>query len=230
MAKSNRLFGNISRIRSNRVCPLILSLSFLILGMSCSAQRATRLKNRSYREWKAYQWQIEGQKDENGQRWTSYSRKVEGSKFKEFKIVGEMSITPALAVKALRARTEDSTTYLDEDEGFIEVLSNSKEEALVYSVYNMPFPFKDRAMCERFVFSHDKESGTHKISWKEDWEHAPKRNDNAIKMPVARGSWEFIPINENLTKATYIVHADPGGSIPAWLVNLSVANGLYKEL
>ena len=217
------------RIRQTLFHGCIFIICTLIFH-SCTAYRAERLKNKSYREWKAYQWNQDNEYDENGQTWTTYSRKVEGSDFKEFKITGEINVSPATAVEVLRERTENSQNYLKKDEGYIEVLSSNDREAVVYSVYKLPFPFKDRAMCEHFSFMVEKESGIHKITWAEDWDLAPQKKEKVINMPIARGSWEFEPIGKHRSRATYIVHTDPGGSIPAWMVNATIGKGLSKEL
>ena len=209
---------------------ITIMITFSYIFQSCTTYRAERLKNKSYREWKAYQWSEEKNYEANGQSWTTYSRKIEDSKFKEFKIVGEINVSPAKAVEILREKTENSQNYLDKDEGYINVLISNDTSAIVYSVYNLPFPFRDRAMCERFSFSVEEKWGIHKISWVEDWKMAPHNEEKVINMPIARGSWEFKPIGTNRSVATYTVHADPGGSIPAWMANSVVKKGLPKEL
>ena len=124
----------------------------------------------------------------------------------------------------------ETVKSISEKEGFIKVLSNTEDEMLVYSFYNMPFPFKDREMCERFLFVENKETGVYKISWQENWQAAPAQKKELVRMPIARGSWEFVPTGQGRSKATYIVHAEPGGRIPSWMVNAVVSNGLPAEL
>lgn len=199
---------------------LIMSIAFF---QSCSTTR----KGVSDPEgWKF----IKMDKGTNPPAWTIYSRKKAGSKFKEFKIIGNINVTPEKAIMALREKTENSEKYIKEKAGYIKILSSSEAEVLVYSVFNMPFPLKDRAMCERFLFFKNEETGVHKITWQEDWQAAPPVKKNLVRMPVARGSWEFVPIGTDKSSATYIVHADPGGNIPAWMVNTTVSKGLPDEL
>lgn len=200
-----------------------------ILFTGCSTQRANRLRNKSMKEWASYQWE-ENEKLANLDRgWHVYSRKVKDSKFKEFKIEGLINVSPSKAITTLREKTENSKLYLDEKEGFVDVLNSAPKELLVYSVYHMPFPFKDRSMCERFTVSIDSISGVHKISWMEDWTAYTGSTTGTIKMPIARGFWLFEPTGEGTSKASYCVHAEPGGHIPAWMVNATVGKGLSKE-
>lgn len=84
-------------------------------------------------------------------------------------------------------------------------------------------------MCERFEISNDSDTGNHKITWKQEWDSCQTLSGDAIKMPIARGSWSF-ERTEKGTYATYIVAADPGGELPPWLWNFMVSQGLPKEL
>ena len=206
---------------------LILSLFvFPAVFQSCSMTQMNPSKENIDEGWEI----VNQEKSKNPPAWTIYSRKKADSKFKEFKISGNINVPPDVAIQALREKTENSQKYIDKKTGFIHVLSSTKEEALIYSVFQMPFPFRNRAMCERFLFFENKETGVHKITWKEDWKAAPLQNSGVIRMPIARGSWEFVPKGPDSSMATYIVHADPGGDIPSWMVNATVSKGLPDEL
>ena len=215
-----------------RTVQYLVILSAGAFGLSaCVTDRAIQSRNQDIEAWEAYEWQLERNSAAGEQpAWTVYSRKVEGSAFKEFKVEGVIRVSPAEAVRALREKTENSEAYLDEDEGFIRVLHQTSDEAWVYSVYRMPFPFRDRAMCERFVFASNAETGAWTITWQEDWEIEHPETEGVVRMPVARGSWEFTPRGDNQSRAVYIVHTEPGGSLPAWLVNGSIGKELPREL
>jgi len=42
--------------------------------------------------------------------------------------------------------------------------------------------------------------------------------------------WIFENLDTKKTKVTYQMHAEPGGSLPAWLINSSVVDPPYKTL
>ena len=44
--------------------------------------------------------------------------------------------------------------------------------------------------------------------------------DEAVRMPKLKLSWTLVAIDADTVEATYQVHADPGGSLPSWIVNL----------
>lgn len=177
-----------------------------------------------------YTWGLKKSGKKDSTDWSIYSRKIKGSAFKAFKISGVIEVAPAKAVEALRYKMEHGEKFYTEDEGYIKILNNTPAEALIYSMYSLPFPFRDRSMCERFLFFENRETGIHRITWQEEWNAAPPEKKNVVRMPVARGSWEFIPNGPDRSNATYIVHAEPGGIIPAWMVNPTVSKGLPDEL
>jgi hypothetical protein len=213
----NQLFFN------SKTLTLLVLLAFGI--SSCTSTRHTLPSTEERNNWKI----IKIISEENRE-WTIYSQEVTGSKFLAFKLEGEVNMTPILAVKAMREEIENSKAYLDEKEGFTKVLSSSKEELISYSVFQMPFPFKDRAMLEKYTFSNDEKTGVHKVTWKEDWNATSKETKGVIRVPINQGYWEFIPMERNKSKAIYMVLNDPGGKIPAKFVNPAIIKELPKKL
>ena len=57
----------------------------------------------------------------------------------------------------------------------------------------------------------------------------PKKNDDLIRITKADGYWSFVPKDQGVV-VTYQMHADPGGSIPKWLVNRAVVDTPYDTL
>ena len=48
---------------------------------------------------------------------------------------------------------------------------------------------------------------------------APAPDPSATRLTVNRGSWQLSPAGEDATLAVYCLFTDPGGSLPAWIVN-----------
>ena len=42
-----------------------------------------------------------------------------------------------------------------------------------------------------------------------------------VRIPYAKGSWTFTPLDSGEILVVFQMHADPGGKIPAWLANLA---------
>jgi hypothetical protein len=206
---------------------ILAVISFVF--MSCSTPKDIRLRNKSIKDWENDQWAEVGRSsDENPQQWKSYSKAVQNSKFKGFKIEGFIQATPEKAIEALKYRIEKWREFYSEKEAYFEVIESRPNNLLVYSVFKLPFPFRDRSMCERFLITNDN-SGIKKITWTQEWEKAPSEK-GILRMPVAEGTWTFIPKDDSTSLATYEVYSEPGGLLPAWMYNSTVEKGLPKEL
>jgi len=127
--------------------------SFVSVTSSCSTYHIERAKHRDYKEWAKYQWKEEECLGEKTCSWVTYSRKIKGSKYKEFKIIGEVNATPENANEAL--------------------VTNGKPP---------------------------------------------------------RGKWKFESLENDRSKATYVIHANSEGSIPVWEAHSKVEKELSKEL
>ena len=80
------------------IFPLLLSFSF----QSCLSPR-----DQSIKEWERYEWKTLAEDNEsNPVSWVAYARKVRNSKFKEFKIVGEINVPPEKAIRILSENNE----------------------------------------------------------------------------------------------------------------------------
>lgn len=62
------------------------------------------------------------------------------------------------------------------------------------------------------------------------------RQDGVVRMPRLRGFWKFVALDERRTRVTYQIDADPGGSLPDFVVErasrklpLETINGMRKQ-
>jgi len=207
-----------------RIINLFAAIILLILAFSigCSPQKklSTTEKN---------SWQIVKQDKDKKKGWKLFSRIANGSDFLEFKVEGNIESSPTACIGAVKEKLVNNAKYTD-DGLPIEILSETENELLTYSISKMPFLFKNREMCERYVFFKD-ESGAEGVQWKEAWEECPvPASKKLIRMPIIRGSWTFSPSEANHCQAVYTVQFDPGGKIPAGMVNKMAGNFLIEEL
>jgi hypothetical protein len=49
-----------------------------------------------------------------------------------------------------------------------------------------------------------------------------------IRVPFSHAEWYVKKVGTSL-KVTYTMRIDPGGSVPAWLVNIAMAEGPYQS-
>jgi ribosome-associated toxin RatA of RatAB toxin-antitoxin module len=54
--------------------------------------------------------------------------------------------------------------------------------------------------------------------------------ENFVRIPQMEVIWKFTPIDEKTTHLDYLLRSDPGGSLPAWLINLALDKGPSRSL
>lgn len=54
----------------------------------------------------------------------------------------------------------------------------------------------------------------------------PKR-EGIVRVPVSRGDWHVKQVGPEMLKVDFRIQIDPGGAVPAWLVNLTLAQAPF---
>ena len=145
---------------------------------------------------------------------TIESRPVEGSSLVELRLTQE--------VKADAMRLCDEvfgTGKFDSEEPDLKsrkVLQQSENERVTYDQMQPPIvsnrDFAVRAKRER------RDDGSCTMSFALANELAPKAPEGYVRLAMLKGYWTFTPSGGGKTKLIYVVHSDPGGSIPAFMM------------
>lgn len=94
----------------------------------------------------------------------------------------------------------------------------------VYQRLRFPGPIADRRFVIEAVHDIDRpKPGFYTIRWRmAERETNGLVQESGISPAVFTGSWELRPLQGgSMTDATYVVHLDPGGVLPAWLVRIA---------
>jgi hypothetical protein len=54
----------------------------------------------------------------------------------------------------------------------------------------------------------------------------PSSDPSVIRLTINRGSWQLSPAADGATFAVYCLFTDPGGALPAWIVNRANQSGI----
>ena len=194
----------------------ILAISVLLLGACCSESFAA--------DEKEAEWVLA----KNKQGVKVYTRKVEGIDFKEFK--GIITIKTSLTSLVALVRDVEASPDWVENCSKSEVLKRiNTNETYTYSLSKAPWPVKDRDVIVHNVISLDKDTlvVTIKQAGKPDY---IKEEKNITRVKRIEGFWQFTPQEGGNVEVVYQVLSDPGGAIPAWLVNSSLVSQPYETL
>lgn len=145
-----------------------------------------------------------------------FTRNVPGSVLKSFK--GVMSIPASLS--ATVATIDDTSVY---SQLFLNAKSSrvlkkvSDLESYKYIVTKLPWPAKSRDSIVHSILKQDKKSKVVQISMRAAPKYIPIK-PGLVRIAKMSGRWLLIPQKGNV-KVVYEMNIDPGGRLPAWLVN-----------
>lgn len=157
-----------------------------------------------------------------------YSREVAGSKFKEIKVTVNIqtSLSSIIALfKDVPAYT--SWVYLcDKSET---VMQGRETEDYYYSETAAPWPISNRDVV---VYSRVRQDPDTKVvtSESENVTGLVPEKKGIVRIPMLKSVWTLIPKENSTVDVSYELSVDPGGWIPAWLVNLTMATGPYNTI
>lgn len=156
-----------------------------------------------------------------------FTREVANSDLKEFKGITHIK-APVSAFVALLKDTDVSTEWMKDVVEYEVLEQTSETESLVYTVNAAPWPVTNRDAVIRSIMSQD-EQGVVTVQLSAEPEGKAK-HDDYVRMPALTGFWQFTPQAEGVVEVVYQVHANPGGSLPTWLVNSIVVETPLETL
>jgi len=152
-----------------------------------------------------------------------YNRPSATSKFNDIKIetdfVGTLS-----QMGAILANVEKYTEWAYATKESVIVKKISPTEFIYYSVVDVPWPANDRDYYAHCKITLDSAAHTLKVVSASIKNYLPEKK-NIVRIPLSTGTWNITAITNKKIHIEYILELDPGGSVPAWLLNLFSTKG-----
>jgi len=165
-------------------------------------------------------WTLE--KEEDGIK--VYTKRESGSSYKAFKAEMQVNCT----IEDLFGIFKDANsfgkcvTYCKE----IKLLKAEEDAVYYYIETSLPWPFDNRDMVYQLKFS-ERNGNQAKVIVTGMPSYVQQR-EGVVRIEKANGYWVLDAMDANRTAVTYQMHVEAGGSIPAWLANLSIVNIPYS--
>ncbi|WP_369602850.1 START domain-containing protein [Hahella sp. SMD15-11] len=151
-----------------------------------------------------------------------YTRPQPDSSYKAFKAVTVLD-APLNDVLAVMADPQSCLAWVKgciHVEGFDE---RSFNDRYAYSVNDMPWPVKDRDYVIHIVTTAREIPGTVVMHMTAAPEKRPVSAD-LVRVTVTQTHYYFTPTEDGRTRMVWLQHAEPGGVLPAWLVNALIVD------
>ena len=170
----------------------------------------------------AYAW--ETRLDEDGI--LVQSRLISATKYEEFRAETEIDATVAQAM-ALLIDISACTQWLFRCKEGRVIRETSTTERTFYQVTSLPFPAKSRDSIFHAAITFEGKS-TVRVTMNSMPDEIPQTKH--IRVLEAFGTYILEPTSENKLRVTWQQYIDPGGALPAWLVNSMLSDLPFKSL
>ena len=98
------------------------------------------------------------------------------------------------------------------------ILKESPTDKVLYEQITMPF-VQDRDYTVKVTAEREPATGRMQVTFVSAPEDGPPPQAGYVRVTAIHGSWTLVPTRDGGTLVTYVVSSDPGGALPAWLVN-----------
>lgn len=188
---------------------LILSLLLLINLMAAGKEN----------EWKEV-------RNRNGVK--VYNRRIEGINFKEFMGVVEIEATLSTLLSIFND-VKNGVEWVENVDHMEDIERIDHFENYTYSYSKAPWPVKDRDAVVHNKISQNKEDKVITIIQR-GVPHKRPLERKAVRVEKLQSKWIFTPTEEGRVHVSYQVLTDPGGKLPAWLINAVSVSQPYETL
>jgi hypothetical protein len=155
-----------------------------------------------------------------------YTRKPASGKLKELRVVCELACSKTQLIKTLQDIADYHTwVYCTKSTNMLKVVSS--QQMIYYSVSHLPWPLKDRDLIVELSIIPGTDTNF-EITAKSIPDYIPS-NDKCVRVPYSSALWKVNVVNDHLLKIDYTFSVDPGGAIPTWLVNSTLAIGPFNS-
>ena len=155
-----------------------------------------------------------------------YTGKNDSSSFKSIKVETVLQGSwKALSDVLIDVKRQPEWVYHSRKTEVIKKISG--QEVLYYAETALPWPLNNRDAVVRMKISYDPVHLVGRVSSTSEQNHLPHK-DGLVRVAYYKAAWEVKVLEGNKLGVTYYLQVDPGGSLPAAVVNMFVSSGPYE--
>jgi hypothetical protein len=152
-----------------------------------------------------------------------YSRQSAQSKFNDIKVEAEFTGT-VQQLTAILLDVEKYTDWAYATKSSVLIKKISKTEVIYYSEIDVPWPANNRDFYAHCKVTFDSSTHSAKVVSAGIKDYLPEKK-NIVRIPVSNGTWNITSVGNKKLHVEYILQLDPGGTVPAWLLNIFSTKG-----
>jgi hypothetical protein len=176
-----------------------------------------------YQGFSQKNWELKSQKQDIA----IFTRTFPDSRFKAVKVECTLAATLSQFVAVIMdVNTGDQWVYSTKSVALLKQVSPS--ELYYYSEVNVPWPASNRDFIAHLKVVQDPNTRVVTIYGPTVPDYIPVKKD-IVRVTQSEGKWIITPLSKKLIKVEYTLRLDPGGNIPAWLINMFVTKGPFES-
>lgn len=156
-----------------------------------------------------------------------YTKNMDNSAFRAIKTVCTIDATPSV-LTAVLLDINNSTEWVYATKKAVLLKQPSPDELYYYSEIAVPWPVSNRDFIVRLKVTQDERTRAVTVVADNQPTYLPE-NKNIVRVPQSYSKWVIEPLPNNQVKIEYILQVDPGGTVPAWLINLFATKGPFES-
>lgn len=156
-----------------------------------------------------------------------FTQPVSNSAFKAVKAVGVVETSMSrIAYVLMDVKTTKEWVYGTKVCSLLKQMTPA--DLIYYSEVDLPWPASNRDFIIRITLTQEPKTKLMTIVAENMPKYISEKN-GIIRIQRSSGLWHIIPIDANHVRVEYTLQVDPGGWIPAWLVNMVASTGPYQS-
>lgn len=173
--------------------------------------------------WAQDGWKLKTDKDEV----QVYMKTEETSSYKSVKTVTTMRTTLS-AVSAILLDVLKTPDWVYGTKQCSLLKKESPTSLYYYAEMGMPWPVSNRDFVIRISLSQNPQTKVVTVIATNLPTYIPEK-DGIVRIQRSSGRWTISPVGNGMVKVEYILQIDPGGSLPASIVNMFSYNGPFQS-
>ena len=155
-----------------------------------------------------------------------YTAHTETSKIKSIKAEFTLHSTrEALFEQLLRADLYHEWQFNTIESKILETIN--PQEVVYYCEVEAPWPINNRDLIIHLKVNNIPAANEFTIQTRAESSRVPVKN-GVVRVPHSRGDWVVKQVGPKMLKVSFVFQVDPGGYVPAWLVNLTCAQAPFQ--
>ncbi|MEO5681730.1 MAG: START domain-containing protein [Chitinophagaceae bacterium] len=155
-----------------------------------------------------------------------YTKKMDNSPLKAVRVVCTLNTSLSTLTAAL-LDIKGSTDWVYETRKASLLKQLSPSELIYYSEVQIPWPVSNRDFIILLTVSQDPRTKVVTVAGHNKPDYLPEVK-NIVRIQKSYSKWLITPLSKGQVKIEYDLQVDPGGNVPAWLINMFAAKGPYE--